>query len=328
MVALVTFEHVDVHWTWMVRTYEVKATLDSKMFGSIVLVVFLPTVVSPFAVTSSKPPCEDVSFDITVSAHNVAFSPSPDLRNETTIVELINEMMQRFPDGPALEPGTARTTATIPVAATFCRPQTRKPLGVVQVLVHGGMQSKDVWKGWDGPEYYSRAYDYTLVAREKGFHTLAVNLPGRGQSRPDPFGVVQLPLHAEVLYRVIRAVRSGKASDKALRRIARGVKKVVFVGHALGSAVGNALARSHPDAVDAYVLTGYSAQPAFPRITAEELGFANKVALVGVGSYADEATCKMLTPELDHHAASPAPQGVHDAGDRPDVGGLLLRRPV
>lgn len=58
-------------------------------------------------------------------------------------------------------------------------------------------------------------------------------------------------MQAEALYDAIQHIRAG-----ALGGIQ--YDKILYTGHSLGSLVGNVLGQLHPDAVEAYVLTGFT----------------------------------------------------------------------
>lgn len=99
---------------------------------------------------------------------------------------------------------------------------------------------------WNDP---NPIYSWQKFANLQGYATLAVDRYGNGAStRGDPLQDVQLPLEAELLYQVIQKIKAGEISGQKSR--------VVFVGHSLGSQSGQFLLKSHPDAVDAAILTG------------------------------------------------------------------------
>lgn len=58
-------------------------------------------------------------------------------------------------------------------------------------------------------------------------------------------------MNAEALNQVVQYARAGHIG-------ATKFDKVVYVGHSLGSCIGNYLAQKHPDAVESFILTGFS----------------------------------------------------------------------
>ena len=87
-----------------------------------------------------------------------------------------------------------------------------------------------------------------------GYATLAVDKLGSGaSSHPDPVYDVQLPLQMETVHSLIMQIKAGGNADIPIP------SKLVFVTHSSGSILGADLAQTHPDDVDALVLTGYPA---------------------------------------------------------------------
>ncbi|KAI0394464.1 alpha/beta-hydrolase [Xylariaceae sp. FL0594] len=121
------------------------------------------------------------------------------------------------------------------------------------------------------------------AATGRGYHTLAIDRLGQGgSSRPDPVGVVQDLLQTQLLHLLARRIRDedvlglgfrpalagdvdrvseygGGEVDKGeeiQKERGRGRGKLIYVGHSFGSGLGVHLSSSHPDDVDAMLLTG------------------------------------------------------------------------
>ena len=144
---------------------------------------------------------------------------------------------------------------TYKLVAEYCLPvgkHSNNPSPPLQILLHGSTYTKEYWNrgSWGtGPLKYS----WTRAMNHNGYATLAVDKLGNGQSsRPDPIYDVQLPLQMETVHNLITQIKAGKTKLPI-------PPKIVFVSHSSGSLLGADLAQTHPDDVDALVLTGYPA---------------------------------------------------------------------
>jgi pimeloyl-ACP methyl ester carboxylesterase len=90
-------------------------------------------------------------------------------------------------------------------------------------------------------------------ASTQGYPTLAIDRLGNGLSdHPDPILVVQNPIHVEIANAIIQLARKGVSP------LPHAFNKIIYVGHSIGSLIGNALNAQYPTAVDATILTGFS----------------------------------------------------------------------
>ncbi|KAK4210234.1 hypothetical protein QBC37DRAFT_36794 [Rhypophila decipiens] len=156
--------------------------------------------------------------------------------------------------------GTTTITGTYSIAATYCKPLLgifdRK---IIQVMVYGATYNKEMWSGFG----QSPIYNWHAYATAAGYHTLAIDRLGGGDSqRPDPFQTVQSQLEVEIIHQIIASLKKpasqgGGIPSARIPSFSNG-GKVVYVGHSLGSTLGNSLSLKYPSDVDAYVLTGFS----------------------------------------------------------------------
>ncbi|KUL82312.1 hypothetical protein ZTR_09725 [Talaromyces verruculosus] len=144
-------------------------------------------------------------------------------------------------------------TTAVNISARYCEP-TVNVAGrntSIQLLVHGITYTKSYWSALDLSTPQSGQYSWVEFANQNGYPTLSIDRAGDGaSSHPDPFNVVQVPFHAAVIAHVADGLKAG-------RFVGRQFNKVIYVGHSLGSLIGNVLAATYPVAVDALVLTGF-----------------------------------------------------------------------
>lgn len=130
------------------------------------------------------------------------------------------------------------------VAAWVCGP----PSGHVQLLLHGSTYSHLYWDFPDGDRY-----SYVRAANEEGFLTVNVDRIGIGQSDHPPADQVTVESNAFVAHQIIAALRAGSIVTDDGPLVAR---RVVLVGHSLGSSIAAYEAATYAD-VDGVVLSGY-----------------------------------------------------------------------
>ncbi len=107
------------------------------------------------------------------------------------------------------------------------------PAGHLVVFVHGTPGEAEAWA------------DY-LMTVSKGYHYVAIDRPGFGQSGPDD-AVTSLAEQAAAVAALIRA---------------KGSKPAVLVGHSLGGPIVAQVAADHPDLAAALVIVAGSLDPA------------------------------------------------------------------
>jgi pimeloyl-ACP methyl ester carboxylesterase len=139
----------------------------------------------------------------------------------------------------------ASSTLAAVVRGTLCTPRSGGDVPV-QVLVAGGTYNRLYWSnlGTDGSSYVDQA-------GAAGYATLALDRIGTGTSTHPASTLVTGTAQADAVHQVITRARAGALDGHLFR-------KVVLVGHSLGSMVSVMTAGEHPGDIDALVLTGYS----------------------------------------------------------------------
>jgi pimeloyl-ACP methyl ester carboxylesterase len=142
-------------------------------------------------------------------------------------------------------PVTSATKQDAFLFGVVCTPGPSAPRpSSVQLLVHGGTYNHRYWDWPLRPERYS----YVRAAVSAGYAVLAVDRLGYGQSTRPASALVSLANGAAALHDVVTALRAGEITGYQFRR-------VVYVGHSVGSIVGWVEASTYRD-VDAVVVTG------------------------------------------------------------------------
>jgi pimeloyl-ACP methyl ester carboxylesterase len=134
--------------------------------------------------------------------------------------------------------------STYHVSGVLCLPTTATD--TVQLLVPGLTYDHTYWDFGYEPETYS----YARRALAAGYATFAVDRIGTGQSSRPPALNVTIPSGAYVMHQVISALRGGQFSGVAFAH-------VVYLGHSGGSAIGDVVASTYRDDVDAFLVTGW-----------------------------------------------------------------------
>ena len=134
---------------------------------------------------------------------------------------------------------------------------------------------KEYWFGDTYPlGFQGMKYSYANVARNNGYSVstlrsslicmanmvkiLAVDNLGNGDSQhPDPVDVTQQTLQVAVIHEILVKLRQGTVGGPIG---SKKFSKIIYAGHSYGSICGNGIATHFPSDVDAFVLTGYSAQ--------------------------------------------------------------------
>jgi pimeloyl-ACP methyl ester carboxylesterase len=144
--------------------------------------------------------------------------------------------------------GSQQISDTFSIYSKLCVPADTKNASrptSVQFLSHGGTLDHTYWD-------FAPGYSYVDAAAEKGYATFSFDRLGTGKStQPDPLQIVQIPLQVEIAHAIIENLKSGQIGGIAFGQ-------VVGVGHSLGAALTQEVARLHPDDFDALVLTGHS----------------------------------------------------------------------
>ncbi|MFB7507872.1 alpha/beta hydrolase, partial [Streptomyces broussonetiae] len=137
------------------------------------------------------------------------------------------------------DPGEATQT----LWGELCQPRDSRPT-TVQLLVHGGYYNHEYWDFPVGDGYYS----YVRHAVAAGYATFNVDPIGSGNSSHPQSSLVTGDAGSVALHDAITALRHGTLDGQAF-------KKVIWVGHALGSFYAWREIPQYND-VDAAILTG------------------------------------------------------------------------
>ncbi|KAK5993537.1 hypothetical protein PT974_06971 [Cladobotryum mycophilum] len=205
------------------------------------------------------PQCTEVRIPVSVLADNIALPPI----DATNLFSILNNI------GDAAF-GVLTVNGNYTLAGRYCEPEVHIPQrqNTIQLLVHGATYNKNYWSGLDFPQgYHGNDYSWIAYASQQGYPTLSIDRLGSGDSdKPDPIKVVQIPVQAEAMYQTTLSLRAG-----TIEGIGRSFNKIVYIGHSLGSMIGNAMSARHGEAVDALVLTGYTKRykPDLPGIFAK-----------------------------------------------------------
>ena len=171
--------------------------------------------------------------------------------NQTVATETIVEFLQVDATLPTEVMGPKQNiSGKYIINAKLCFPVGTSPSSSsVQFLTHGVGFDKSYW------DFFSAQYSYQDAAALKGYTTFAYDRLGVGSSdHPDPIQVVQAPMEVALAHSMIQMLRSGAIASTSF-------KKVVGVGHSLGSELTNAITAQYPSDIDGAVLTGFSVDP-------------------------------------------------------------------
>ncbi|KAI1001525.1 hypothetical protein K3495_g6673 [Podosphaera aphanis] len=142
------------------------------------------------------------------------------------------------------------------IKARYCEPEVQisSRSNTIQLLVHGITYDRNYWSGLGEPGagFDGDTYSWVAYASKQGYPTLSIDRLGNGESdRPNGLTVVQMSSHVEVTQSLINSLKDGSIGGRAF-------DDVIYVGHWYGSLIGNIHAVKYPNAVNTYVLTGFS----------------------------------------------------------------------
>jgi pimeloyl-ACP methyl ester carboxylesterase len=168
---------------------------------------------------------------------------------------------------PTVRPAAAQTTATqVPmvcgdytlsvtlapgnpntfhVVGTLC---SQGPLAgkTVHLLLHGSTYARYYW---DFP-YQTTHYSYVRAATSSGYATFNLDRIGNGASDHPDGTLVDMNSNAFVIHQVVNALRAGVFASQSF-------KKVIVVGHSMGSFAATNYAGTFPGEADGVILTGF-----------------------------------------------------------------------
>ena len=120
---------------------------------------------------------------------------------------------------------------------------------VLQIAVHGGTYNH---KYWDADELNGHDYSYARYMACHGFAVLTLDSLGVGASSKPDGDFVTIPVQADALHQVIQSLGS--------EPVAASFRKVVLVGHSIGSEQANYEQGTYHDA-DGLVVTNWENAP-------------------------------------------------------------------
>ncbi|MFE2938587.1 alpha/beta fold hydrolase [Streptomyces sp. NPDC059255] len=144
------------------------------------------------------------------------------------------------------------------LTGTLCAPSSKRA-AIVQVLIPGGTYDQRYWSMAPGAGVPS----YTESMSKAGIATLAIDRLGTGRSSQPPSTEFRADTHSVSVHQVLQKLRAGKIDDQRFKRI-------VVVGHSLGSAIAADVAGTYPRDVDGVVLTGVASKQNDAEMGAQE----------------------------------------------------------
>jgi len=169
-------------------------------------------------------------------------------QNQSQVTETFVEFItQGSPFMQNIMGGMLNVSGTYNISSTLCMPPNAGSLNAssVQFLTHGVGFDKSYWD-------FAPGYSYADVAALAGHPTFFYDRLGVGDSsKPDPITTVQAPLEVEIAVNLISKLRNGTFANTNFAH-------VIGTGHSFGSIITEAITASHPKALDAAVLTGFS----------------------------------------------------------------------
>lgn len=207
----------------------------------------------PVQSAAKKANCVTGITDVTVSANNTKIlysGPADNMAATELFVEIdqINSTVLTTING-----GNTLIHGTYSIYSKLCFPANIAPteeVETIQFLTHGGTLDNTYWDLAPG-------YSYVDAAADAGYATFSYDRLGTGKSdHPDPIQVVQLPLQVEIAHALVQMLRTTHIAGHRF-------KKVVGVGHSLGSGLSQGVTTAYPNDFDAVILTGTSASFAF-----------------------------------------------------------------
>ena len=200
--------------------------------------------------STASPGCSTVNFTVPIDVKPKPVSlPQLDLENPELIRDTINGLVGSAIDLLTVVP----VKETYNIVSTYCEPEN--PSDVLQILVHGGVYTRTYWSGLDLPaDLDPQRYSWVDYATKKGYATLAIDRLGNGDSTHPADGIIAASgyTNADVIHEIVTQIQAeGIQGSK--------YKKIVGVGHSLGSVATHLAAARYPDVFDAMILSGFSA---------------------------------------------------------------------
>ncbi|CAI6332917.1 unnamed protein product [Periconia digitata] len=146
--------------------------------------------------------------------------------------------------------GFENATDSYELSGTFCEPVVKNgdKHHTVLLATHGGGYDRRYWASSFRPD----EYNFVQFALECGYSVFYYDRLGTGKSQIVSGYDVQSGNHIELLAKIAQGLRKGKyATGKA-------AKKIVLVGHSLGSIFSFGAVTKYPEIAEGLVLTGAS----------------------------------------------------------------------
>ena len=122
----------------------------------------------------------------------------------------------------------------------------------IQTVIHGLTYNH---RYWDSKRINGRSYSYVRFMAKRGFVVLALDLLGSGKSDVPDGDLLDINESSFTIAQVLFGLKSGR------NPLHRSFKKVILVGHSLGSILSVATLGTFPHAADVLVVTGWAWAP-------------------------------------------------------------------
>lgn len=164
------------------------------------------------------------------------------------------------------------------IQTTYCEPDAG-PSHTLEILTHGMASDRSYW------HMPMRGYEHSYVQRavdELGHSVIIWDRGGTTPSNPGmPIRQLQVNLHIDT----IRSMIDTLMKDNNLLFSAIELRRIILVGHGLGSAITYGFIHKHPNMVDAAILTGFSRAKEFLPQLALTGGWATASDMPWLGPY-------------------------------------------
>lgn len=158
--------------------------LTVSILSGLALLLALPAqCTSPPSRPEKLPICRAITFNVSASATQLVLSDFRDVSGEGAVLGLVAKI-----PGILANPILAVKSGSYNISGTLCKPTKHVPdlEDYIQVLVHGATYTKEYWSTGAWSSKNTPQYSWSRYANYKGYHTLAIDRLGNGQSsRPD-----------------------------------------------------------------------------------------------------------------------------------------------
>ncbi|KAK5653084.1 hypothetical protein OQA88_9371 [Cercophora sp. LCS_1] len=236
----------------------------------IALVIAALTVKKGRASPATGPrPCVQIEVPVSVDSTAIKWL-QPRVDSNVDAVDWVRYQTTRTsPNLTESMAGQITVKKTFHINGQLCVPRKSARSDILQLATHGAGFDKRYWDVEIHPEHYS----YVDAALAEGYSIFTYDRLGTGRSdKPDAYDVVQTNVQVEILRQLTSIARSGKlvASSKKLTGSSSSSssspdshltnyqpRKVIHVGHSLGSIITVGLITNHPESSDGVIATGF-----------------------------------------------------------------------